>query len=158
MSGNALGTGSSTLRVATLGDLECIDALVAAAFQRHVTNMGFPPVQLLRDTSEQIEAGEIWVYGDPITGVMSISEVGDSLLIENMAVHPSVQRSGIGRRLIEHAEQMATNWRLRRVVLVRNAPMVKHRDFYAHVGYLEADRRTEHGSRQVFMEKILPVV
>jgi N-acetylglutamate synthase-like GNAT family acetyltransferase len=149
------GSALTTLRVATLSDLESIDELVAAAFQRHVTNMGFPPVQLLRDTSDQIEAGEIWVYGDPITGVMSVSEVGDSLVIENMAVHPAVQGTGIGRRLIEHAEQMATDWRLRRVVLVRNAPMVTHRDFYAHVGYVEADRRTGHGSRQVFMEKSL---
>jgi len=34
--------------------------------------------------------------------------------------------------------------------------MIENLALYAHVGYLDVERRTERGYRRVFMEKLLP--
>ena len=42
-----------------------------------------------------------------VQGVLVLVETSDSLLLENIAVSPEAQRSGIGRSLIAFAEEEA---------------------------------------------------
>ncbi len=137
-------------------DLARIEAVVAAAYERHLQRMGFPPAQLLRDDSAAIEAGQIWVLGDPIVAAIVLIETDDTLLVENLAVHPDAQGRGLGRRLMEHAERMAVERGLRRVTLDRNEINLELREFFCHLGYFEMDRRSEYGHRRVVIEKLLP--
>lgn len=146
---------SGDLRRAELDDIPRIEAVIEAAFEQHLARTGFPPVQLLVDHTAAVEAGEIWMLGDPLVGIMSLIEVGDSLLIENMAVHPEAQGAGHGRRLAGYAEEVARQLGLKGLLLHSNGVMDEHRDFFIHLGFQEIDRRTQHGSRQVFMEKRL---
>ncbi len=144
------------VRLARPDDLDRIEAIVAAAYESYMRRMGFPPIQLLRDDSEAIEAGHIWVAGDPIVGAIILIELDDTLLVENLAVDPSAQSTGLGRQLMEHAEETAARLALRRVVLHRNEVNLQHQGFFVHLGYSEADRRSEHGQRRAFMEKLVP--
>jgi ribosomal protein S18 acetylase RimI-like enzyme len=143
------------LRLANPSDLDRIEAVVEAAYERHLQRMGFPPAQLLRDDSAAIEAGQIWVLGDPIVAAIVLIEIDDTLLVENLAVHPDAQGAGLGHRLMEHAEAMAFERGLRRVTLDQNEINVELRDFFAHLGYMEIDRRSEYGHRRVVIEKLL---
>jgi ribosomal protein S18 acetylase RimI-like enzyme len=91
-----------------------------------------------------------------IVGVLVLRPQPDALLLENVAVAPSAQGRGIGRALIAYAEERARELALPKVTLYTNARMTENVALYAALGYLEVDRRGEHGFERVFFEK--PVV
>ena len=110
---------------------------------------------MLRDMGPEIRARRVWVTGRPITGVICLSPVDGGLLIENVAVHPNAQGTGLGRQLMEYAEAEARRSGLGCLRLYTNEVMTENLAMYEHLGYHEVDRRTEDGYRRVFMEKHL---
>ena len=147
---------ASTVRRATAADLPSIQNVVAAAYATYLTRMDRPPAPLLRDYTAGLEAGTLWVTGNPVTGLIALIQTGDSLLIENVAVHPAAQGTGLGRRLMDFAEQEATRHGLRRLTLYTNEVMTENHAIYTHLGYRELERRAEDGYQRVYMEKVLP--
>jgi ribosomal protein S18 acetylase RimI-like enzyme len=103
-----------------------------------------------------VEQGLLWVIGDPVTGLVSLIPETDTLLIENVAVHPDAQGTGLGRQLMEFAEQEAARRRLTRVRLYTHEVMTESQAVYARLGYREDERATEDGYRRIFMSKDLP--
>ena len=77
------------VRQATLADLPAIKALITAAYTRYLTRMDKPPGPMLRDYGPSVEAGNTWVVGRPVIGVLTLVPAADHLLIENIAVHPA---------------------------------------------------------------------
>ena len=84
------------MRQATAADLEPIHQVIQAAYAKYVSRMPKLPAPVFRDYRGPIEAGAVWVTGIPITGLISLTPAGDSLLIENVAVHPAAQGTGLG--------------------------------------------------------------
>jgi GNAT superfamily N-acetyltransferase len=144
------------VRQATAADLEPIHAIIQAAYAKYLSLMPKPPAPVLRDYRGPIDAGAVWVTGDPITGVISLTPVGDSLLIENIAVHPAAQGTGLGGRLMRFAEQQAVQRKLPRLTLYTHEVMTESQAIYAHLRYREIERRSENGYRRIYLEKILP--
>lgn len=146
---------SSDLRLATPEDLSSIREIIAAAYAKYLSRMDRPPAPMLRDYGSAVDAGEVWVAGDPVTGLISLTQTGDSLLVENVAVHPSAQGTGLGRQLMEFAEHQATDRGLSSVTLYTNELMTENQAIYTRLGYQEKGRQTEDGYRRVYMEKML---
>lgn len=144
------------LRQAREADLPSIQRVIAAAYHKYLTRMDRPPAPLLRDYRRSIEAGAVWVTGSPVIGLISLTQADDMILIENIAVHPDLQWNGLGRRLMEFAEEQARKHRLRRLALYTNEVMTENQAIYARLGYRVIDRRVEDGYRRIYMEKILP--
>jgi ribosomal protein S18 acetylase RimI-like enzyme len=142
-------------RRATVADLPRVREVVEAAYTKYLTRMDRPPAPMLRDYTGPARAGLVWVIGDPVVGLLSLTPEPDSLLIENIAVHPGAQGSGLGRRLLEFAEQEAARRRLARLSLYTNEVMTESQAVYARLGYREVRRATEHGYRRIFMIKDL---
>jgi ribosomal protein S18 acetylase RimI-like enzyme len=117
--------------------------------------MDRPPAPVLHDYQAEVAAGAVWVLGDPVIAVIVLIEDGDSLFIENVAVEPARQGTGIGRQLMEFAEQEAIARMFRRTRLYTNELMTENLAFYHKLGYLEYARQTVHGYRRVFLEKFL---
>lgn len=138
-----------------MADLGSIHSIIQAAYARYLSQMPKPPAPMLRDYSSYIEQGTIWVTGDPISGLISLTPAGDSLLIENIAVHPAAQGTGLGGRLMRFAEQQAAQRHLRRLTLYTHEVMTENQAIYAHLGYHEVDRRAENGYQRIYMQKIL---
>jgi ribosomal protein S18 acetylase RimI-like enzyme len=132
-----------------------IHEVIQAAYAKYLTRMPKPPAPLLREYTGPIEAGAVWVTGQPITGLISLTPTGDSLLIENIAVHPAAQGTGLGRKLMRFAEQRAARRNLGRLTLYTHEVMTESQAVYAHLGYREVDRRTEDGYRRIYMQKVL---
>ena len=67
--------------------------------------MDKPPTPVLRDYRPSVEAGTTWVTCSPVTAVLTLDPREDHLYVENIAVDPSAQGRGLGRALMESAEQ-----------------------------------------------------
>lgn len=143
-------------RQAAPADLPAIKALITAAYTRYLTRMEKPPGPMFRDYGPSVEAGNTWVIGEPIVGVLTLVPEPDHLLIENIALDPAAQGRGLGRSLMDFAEQEAARRGLTRLTLYTHEVMTENLVIYGHLGYTEVERRSENGYHRVFMEKHLP--
>ena len=142
-------------RLAADADLPAVRAIVVAAYAKYLERMDRPPAPMVEDMRPHIKAGEVWVTGQPVTALICLTSTDDVLLVENVAVHPDAQGTGLGRRLMNFAEQQARRLGIVRLQLYTNEIMTENLSIYDHLGYREIDRRSEDGYRRVFMEKIL---
>jgi ribosomal protein S18 acetylase RimI-like enzyme len=142
-------------RQATEADLTAIRRVIAAAYARYLSRMDRPPAPLLNDYRAATAAGQVWVLGEPVIGVIVLISEEDSLLVENVAVSPAAQGIGHGRRLMEFAEQQAQSRGLSRLTLYTNEIMTENLAIYSRLGYRETARRTDDGYRRVYLEKRL---
>jgi ribosomal protein S18 acetylase RimI-like enzyme len=147
---------AQVIRRATEADLPAIEEIITAAYSVYLTRMDRPPAPMLRDYSPAVGNGTVWVAGTPVAGLISLIPADDSLLIENLAVRPAAQGTGLGRALMDFAEQRARQLRLPRLALYTNEAMTENQAIYAHLGYRETARRSENGYQRVFMQKELP--
>jgi ribosomal protein S18 acetylase RimI-like enzyme len=148
--------GPGPARQAAAADLPAISAVITAAYTRYLSRMDKPPGPMLRDYGPSIAAGHTWVVGDPVIGVITLVPESDHLYIENVALDPAAQGRGLGRMLMEFAEQEAARQGLSKMTLLTHEVMTENQAIYARLGYTEVDRRTENGYRRIFMEKHLP--
>jgi ribosomal protein S18 acetylase RimI-like enzyme len=144
------------MRLATPADLPVIRDIVTAAYTRYLDRMDRPPAPMLADYAAEVESGRLWVAGDPVTGLVELIENAGSLHIANVAVHPAAQGTGLGRHLMEFAEEQARQRGLARLDLYTHEVMTENQAIYARLGYRETARRTEDGYHRVYMDKILP--
>ena len=158
------GSGPA-IRQAIAADLPAIRELTRHAYARYVDRMDVVPAPVRNDYEAEAAAGQIWVLNlaEPaaetsasgLAGVIVLIEAGDSLLIENVAVSPAAQGTGLGRRLMEFAEYQARARGLSRMTLYTNEVMTENLAIYARLGYHETSRAQQDGYRRVFMEKRL---
>lgn len=146
------------LRHAVPDDLPAIRAIIDAAYAKYLSRMDKPPAPISRDYRPSIEAGTTWVAGSPVAAVLTLYPRPDHLYVENVAVAPAAQGHGLGRSLLEFAEQEAARRGLTRMALVTHEAMTENQAIYARLGYVESERRTEDGYRRIYMEKQLRAV
>ena len=142
-------------RPATAADLPAIREVVGAAYARYLSRMDQPPAPMLADYGAAVDAGQLWVTGRPVAGLIELTEAGDALHVGNVAVRPGSQGTGLGRLLMDFAERRAILLGLTRLSLYTNEVMTENQAIYAHLGYHEVGRHTEDGYRRVYMEKLL---
>jgi GNAT superfamily N-acetyltransferase len=78
--------------------------------------------------------------GGPI-GVLDVEHADDHLVIENVAVHPERQGAGVGRALLNFAEELARVFGVDTIRLHTHALMTENRALYAGRGFVETGRR-----------------
>jgi GNAT superfamily N-acetyltransferase len=143
------------IRAAGGGDVAAIEALVERAYGGYIERIGLRPGPMDDDHGEQVRRGLVHVAedggGDPeIVGVIVLVEGEDRLVIENVAVDPARQGEGIGRRLLEFAEETARRAGAGTVALYTHEKMTENLALYAHLGYVEDERRRVEAFSRVF--------
>ena len=88
---------------------------------------------------------------DGINGYMIGWPEADAYFIDNIAVDPAHQGQGLGRYLIEYAAFEARRLRLPAVRLYTNVAMTENLAMYAHIGFVETHRATEHGFERAYL-------
>lgn len=73
----------------------------------------------------------------------------------NMAVAPALQGRGIGRRLLDHAVQVASSMGFESIVLDAYDAAAGAGGFYARCGFLEVGRREYRGVPLIYYERLL---
>jgi ribosomal protein S18 acetylase RimI-like enzyme len=143
------------LRRAVAADLPAIKALISTAYERYLARMEKPPAPISRDYGPSVAEGTTWVAGSPIMALITLYRRPDHLYVENVVVDPSAQGLGLGRALMDFAEQQAAERGLDRLALVTHEAMTENQAIYARLGYTEVERRAEDGFRRIYLEKRL---
>jgi ribosomal protein S18 acetylase RimI-like enzyme len=91
--------------------------------------------------------------GDEIAGLIVLGTDDEGFLIDNVAVHPSRQGSGVGRALLEHAEAEARRAGFDSIYLYTHELMTENLELYERIGYAEYDRRLHGEATLVYMRK-----
>ena len=90
-----------------------------------------------------------------ILGVLELLVTDQGFLLDSIAVDPSAQGAGIGRRLLLFAEDEAKRQGFESIYLMTNEKMTENQELYARIGYVLFDRQTVHGYSRVLMRKPL---
>jgi len=144
-------------RPATAADAKAIARCVHAAYSHYVARIGGPPGPMLDDYRQVVRDHRVWAIesGGEVVGAVVLMEKGDTLLLDNVAVMPSRQGEGLGRRLIRRAEAEARRLGYDSLDLYTHERMTENLAMYARNGYVEIERRVERGFPRVYMRKRL---
>jgi ribosomal protein S18 acetylase RimI-like enzyme len=145
------------IRAAIASDVPVIGQIVEQAYRRYIPRIGKPPGPMLDDYAARVSEGVVWVIeeGPTIAGIIVLLPRPEYLLLDNIAVAPARQGSGLGRRLFAFAEAEAVRRGYSEIRLYTHRTMTENQRFYAAIGYEETGRGTEAGYERVFMRKRL---
>jgi GNAT superfamily N-acetyltransferase len=145
------------LRRATDLDAPAVDSLVVAAYEKYIPLIRRTPMPMLTDHRESIRANDVWVLdlGGRILGVIELERRTDHVWIDNVAIEPSWQGRGLGRRLLRHAEDEARRLGLGELRLLTNERYVDNIATYTRYGYRETHREPHLGTDLVYFAKTL---
>ena len=148
---------SAVIRAAAPSDVAAITRCVCAAYLRHIERVGKQPWPMLQDYSNVIRTSQVHVAERDrrILGVLELLVTDEGFLLDSVAVDPSAQGTGIGRRLLEFAENEARRQGFQSIYLMTNEKMTDNQELYARIGYVLFDRQTVHGYSRVRMRKPL---
>lgn len=147
----------TAIRRAAAGDAAAVAEITRAAYRPYIERIGREPAPMRADFDALIGAGAVWVATEDgrVVGVLVLELQDTALLLESVAVDPAHQGHGIGRSLIDHAEQVARDAGLSAVDLYTNAHMTENLRLYPSLGYDLIERRREDGFDRVFFRKSL---
>jgi ribosomal protein S18 acetylase RimI-like enzyme len=145
------------LRPATAGDVPRLTELVQAAYGHYVERLGGPPRPMTDDYAEVVRDYRVTVAerGGEIVGLIVLGVGDEGFVVDNVAVDPSHQGSGIGRALLEHAEVAARREGFDSIYLYTHERMSENLALYSRIGYVEYDRRVHGDACLVYMRKRL---
>lgn len=146
------------VRLAASPEAPAVLACVSAAFEMYVARIGKPPAPMLLDYPRLIGEGSVWVaeVAGVVEGVLVQFETQDGFYIDTVASSPRARGTGVGRALLQFAEQEAVRRGHASVYLCTNSTMTENQAFYPKIGYVEYDRRKDAGYDRVFYRKSLP--
>jgi len=125
------------LRRAAAEDAAAVRALTRTAYAKWVPLIGREPKPMHADYDRAVAEHrvDLALLGGELAGLIETIEQPDHLLIENVAVAPSFQGRGVGRRLMAHAEQLARELRRTELRLYTNARFAENVALYRRLGY-----------------------
>jgi ribosomal protein S18 acetylase RimI-like enzyme len=144
-----------SMRQAVAADAAAVRALTREAYHKWVAVTGREPLPMRVDYVEALARHRFDLLHEDgvLVALIETERNDDHLLIVNVAVAPSRQKRGLGRRLLAHAEQLAQQEQLGTLRLYTNARMVENIALYKSLGYA-IDREEPVGtSIQVHMSK-----
>jgi ribosomal protein S18 acetylase RimI-like enzyme len=146
------------LRAATDADVPRLAELVRAAYGHYVERIGGPPGPMTEDYADVVRRYQVTVAErDGETVGLIVTGVDDEgFFIANVAVDPSHQGGGVGRALLQHAEQAARRAGFDSVYLYTHERMTENIALYTRIGYVEYDRRpVDQTTHLVYLRKQL---
>ncbi len=145
------------LRLAEPADASKVAALVDRAYSGYIERIGRKPGPMLDNYAALIADGLVRVAcrDGRICGVLVLIGKDDHLLLDNVAVAPEAQGLGLGRRLVEAAEEVAKTLGYGTIRLYTHETMVANVALYEHLGFAVTHRAAERGFDRIYMSKTL---
>ena len=145
------------MRPATYGDLHEVERVVAAAYERWIPVLGGRPIPMDADYATLVADGKVLVVAaaGALAAVLVLEQHDDHLLLENVAVDPAAQGSGLGSRLLAHVEDEARARALPEVRLYTNVLMASNIAWYERHGFVRTSEDGTPPRRRVWLTKRL---
>ena len=135
------------LRQAMATDAAAIRELTRAAYAKWVPLIGREPRPMTANYEEAVRKHrfDLAHIDGTLAALIETIREADHLLVENVAVSPSFQGRGLGRKLMAHAETLAAAMGFGEIRLYTNQRFVENIALYRKLGY------------RVDREEVLPV-
>jgi GNAT superfamily N-acetyltransferase len=148
---------SIRFRPAEPADAAAIRDIVRAAYAKWVPVIGREPMPMRADYDKAVAEHpfDLAVEGDRIVGVIETMLADDHLWIENVCVAPDAQGRGIGRLLLERAEEKARAAGRRELRLLTNGAFEANVSIYRKHGYTIDREEPFMNGTTVYMSKKL---
>ena len=146
------------IRRATADDAALMTRIAEEAYSPYLERMGGRrPRPMDTDYAAAVAGSEVWVAETDgvVVGFLVLVAEADGLLLEGVAVRPTHHGLGVGRALLELAEERARVDGHARIRLYTHETMVENQRLYERIGYVETHRAGEPGFTRVFYEKPL---
>jgi N-acetylglutamate synthase-like GNAT family acetyltransferase len=146
------------VRRAVAADGAALADVARRAYEGYVERIGRAPAPMTADYDAVAALGHAFVVerDGGVIGLLVLEPMDMYLLLENVAVVPEEQGTGVGKRLLALAEEEARRLGLSQVRLYTNAAMTENVSYYARNGYRETHRAVDEGFDRVFFVKELP--
>lgn len=146
---------SELIRLATINDASAVTALTRAAYSKWIPLIGREPLPMKADHAAHIRdhRADLLFVGEDLAALVETIERDDDVLIENVAVDPSYQKRGYGRKMVAYAEQLAREAGLTTVRLYTNQRFEENLRLYASLGFEVEREETLNGGVAVHMMK-----
>lgn len=148
---------TSELRPATEADVPRLAELVDAAYRHYVERIGARPRPMNDDYADVVREFQVTVAerGGEVIGLVALGVTDEGFVVDNIAVDPRHQGTGVGRALLEHAEAEARRAGFDSIYLYTHETMSENLDLYRRIGYVEYDRRPVVVGLSVYLRKPL---
>jgi ribosomal protein S18 acetylase RimI-like enzyme len=145
------------LRAATAADVPRIEAIVQAAYGHYVERIGGPPRPMTDDYPEVVRRKSVTLAerDGQVVGLVVLDVDDEGIVVDNVAVDPAHQGSGVGRTLLQHAEREARQRGFDSLYLYTHERMTENLALYVRAGYVEYDRRWYGAGNLVYLRKRL---
>jgi ribosomal protein S18 acetylase RimI-like enzyme len=129
---------AAALRNAEPDDAPALRSLTRAAYAKWVPVIGREPLPMTVDYDQAVRENrfDVITVDGQIVGLIETVMHTDHVLVRNIAVAPSCQRQGIGRRLLAHADALAAAAGLAEVRLYTNGKFAGNIALYVRSGYV----------------------
>jgi GNAT superfamily N-acetyltransferase len=131
-------TGVVAVRVASAADLQEVPGVEAAADElfRARGVLDLPPAA---SAAERARAWRVLVAGRPVQGFAVLERVDGDVHVEQLSVHPSAMRRGVGAALLSASVDQTRGAGARRVTLLTYADVPWNAPWYARHGWRVTD-------------------
>ncbi|MFD8260834.1 GNAT family N-acetyltransferase [Streptomyces griseoluteus] len=131
------------VRAATAADVPAVRAVTDAAYRPYIARIGVVPQPMEADHMADVEAGCVFVTGEPVTGLVVVRARPGHLFLDSIAVHPDAHGRGVGGRLLRFVEAHARALGLPEIRLCTNVLMWENQRIYPRFGYELVERRAD---------------
>ena len=134
-----------------------VSACVDAAYARYVERIGKKPAPMLDDYTTLIKKEVVYVatVDDHLVGLIVFWPIDDHLYVDNIAVFPETQGTGVGAALLGFAELHARRAGLREIRFTQTQRMVENLQYYPRKGFRETHRAFDAGYQRVYFSRLL---
>lgn len=148
------------LRRAGPSDAPALAALAQRAYAGWTRLIGMPPLPVVADYAAMTADDRVWdcwiIDGpDGAEASLCLEMQPGGCELYSIAVDPSAQGAGLGRKLMLFAERRARERGYREISLFTNIRMISNRALYRRLGYEETGRVRNKGREAVTMAKRL---
>ena len=145
------------IRIAVDADVPAIARVVHESFAGFIPLIGRAPWPMFQNYPARVAQGAVWALSEDgvVVGVAVLQFNDDHLFIETIAVAPSHQGRGHGRRLLDFVEDEARRRGYDETRLHMHLTMTRNIALYRKHGYTEYARSEEDGYHRVYLRKRL---
>ncbi|MEM8750684.1 MAG: GNAT family N-acetyltransferase [Pseudomonadota bacterium] len=127
------------------------------AYEKYIPRIGKRPAPMMTDfgAATASDQASILEQDGHAVGYAVAYLKRDAFFVENIAILPGAQGTGLGRFMMAALEAQARSKGARAIELYTNAAMHENLDFYASLGFEQTDRQVQDGFDRVFFRKEL---